>query len=67
MEEITPGAKIQSELQQGMSLAKCRQCGCMIDALQALHESPALRRKGPSDLPGNIEAWLKKLKPVRYT
>ena len=57
--------KIQSELQQGMTLAKCKQCGCMKETLESLRSTPSLQTKG-SDLLKNVESWQKQMKPIKY-
>jgi len=58
--------KIQSELQQGMTLAKCKQCGCMKETLESLCSTlPSLQTEG-SDLLKNVESWLKQMEPIKY-
>ncbi|UCE74512.1 MAG: hypothetical protein JSV56_02085 [Methanomassiliicoccales archaeon] len=59
--------KIQSELQEGMGLAKCRKCGCMKETLENLCPSlPLLQTVGSSDLLKNVESWLRQIEPVKY-
>lgn len=58
---------IQSELQEGMSLAKCKKCGCMKEALENLHSSlPSLQTEGSLDLLKNVESWLKQMEQIEY-
>lgn len=59
--------KIQSELQEGMSLAKCKKCGCMKEALEALHSSlPSLQTEGSLDLLKNVESWIAQMEQIKY-
>ena len=67
MAETTPIAKVQSELEGGMGLAKCRQCGCMQDSLERMWDSPSLQAMARSDLLKSVETWLCQMRPVRYT
>lgn len=63
-----PIEKIQSELREGMSLKKCRKCGCMKGALETLLSSLAsLQIVDSSDLVKNIEYWLKQVEPIKYS
>ena len=58
--------KIQYELQQGMTLAKCRKCGCMKETLESLRSTlPSLQTEG-SDLLKNVESWQKQMEPIKY-
>ncbi len=67
MAKKNPMSKIQSELQKGMSLQKCRKCGCMKETLENLLSSiPLLQAKGSSNLLKNIEHWLKQIEPTKY-
>jgi len=59
--------KIQSELQEGTGLAKCRKCGCMKETLENLRASlSSLQSEDSLDLPGTIELWLKQMEPIKY-
>ncbi len=59
--------KIRSELRLGMSLAKCRRCGCMRDTLEAMRSSlPQLPGPGVQPLVQEIDDWLEGMKPIRY-
>lgn len=60
-------SKIQSELHEGISLTKCRKCGCMKETLENLLSSlPAFHAEGSSDLIKNIEQWLRQMEPIKY-
>lgn len=68
MTEKNPMNMIQSELQEGMSLKKCRKCGCMKETLENLIFSlPSLKARDSADLLENIKQWLKKMEAIRYT
>ena len=59
---------IQTLLREGMGLAKCRECGCMKDALDNISASLRSPRMGSSfGLRKNIELWLKKMQPPEYS
>lgn len=51
--------RIRAELAEGMNLPKCRQCGCMKDALSQI--TGAL-----PPLSGDIGAWQQQMKPIKY-
>lgn len=56
-----------SELRDGMTLVKCRQCGCMKDALfgiQAALAAPSM--VGETELASQIEGWLGEMRPIKY-
>ena len=58
---------IQSELLQGIGLAKCRKCGCMQETLKNLGASlSSLQTEGALALLENIERWLKQMDPIKY-
>jgi tetrahydromethanopterin S-methyltransferase subunit A len=62
-----PIEKIRSELQEGMSLAKCRKCGCMKETLENLGTSlSSIETPASSDLRQQIGAWLKQMEPIKY-
>ena len=63
-----PLEKMKSELERGVSLSKCRQCGCMKEALEEMRallfshrdrESSALRR--------DVSSWMNRLEDTLYT
>jgi len=60
--------KIQFELQEGMSLKKCRRCRCMKEALETLRSSLSpLKTNVPTNVLKNIESWLRQMEPIKYT
>lgn len=62
-----PLEKIQSELQEGIGLIKCRKCGCMKETLESLMSSfSSLQTAEALDLLKNIESWLTQMKPIKY-
>jgi len=59
--------KIQSELQEGMGLQKCRRCGCMKEILENLRSSlPSIQSECSSDMLKNFEHWLKQMELIKY-
>ncbi|MCM8796991.1 MAG: DUF4346 domain-containing protein [Candidatus Omnitrophica bacterium] len=56
--------KIQSELQKGMKLLKCKKCGCMKETLQTLRTS---LNEDYIDLLKSIDSWLLQMKPIEYS
>ncbi|MCS6804848.1 MAG: DUF4346 domain-containing protein [Acidobacteriota bacterium] len=62
-----PSEKIRAELQAGMGLAKCRQCGCMKETLEKIESAlPTLKSEAASDLLKQIGSWLKQMEPIKY-
>ncbi len=60
--------KIQSELQKGTRLDKCRKCGCMKGALEILASSPSeMQFVDSPDLIEGIKLWLSQMKPTEYS
>lgn len=60
--------KIQNELKSGMSLDKCRRCGCMKDALESCRR--ALPLLGAGERPKwrrAVKTWLSQMKAVEYS
>lgn len=67
MSEQGQTEKIRSELQEGMRLKKCRQCGCMKESLENLQFSlSSLQIEGSSDLVKNTANWLNQMEPIKY-
>lgn len=59
--------KVQSEIQRGMNLARCRKCGCMRGTLENLKASlPLLELKDAIDLLQNVNDWSGQLEPQEY-
>ncbi len=61
-----PIEKIRAELQAGMDLTKCRQCGCMKETLENIGASLSSIREASAELLNQIEAWRKQMEPTRY-
>lgn len=67
MEEKSSLQLIENELQAAMSLAKCRQCGCMQEVLDSLQSSVAAQDSElPSSFVETIQRSLKQMEPIRY-
>lgn len=67
MAQETPLDRAQSELEEGMGQAKCRQCGCMHETLEKLRLSLSGVSGGqPLELTQNVETWLGQMKPIKY-
>ncbi len=63
-----PLSKIESELENGMRLSKCRKCGCMNDTLKNVGISlKTSETKGSSDLVKKIEQWLDQMEAIKYS
>ena len=60
-------SKVSAELKRGMSLAKCRKCGCMKGTLENLRASlPLLKVKDSPRLLQSVNEWLGQLEPLEY-
>ena len=58
---------LAAEFGAGMALAKCRQCGCMIDALTAVQAALAAHDStGDDEMAGKVRGWLGDMAPVKY-
>ena len=68
MSEKSSLIKIQSELGEGMELAKCRKCRCMKDTLESLRSSISsfTREAESSYLLNDIERWRDQIEPIKY-
>lgn len=67
MAETNPIDKIQSQLQEGMGLPKCRKCGCMKETLENLRASlSSLQVDASSDLLADIKHWQEQMEPIKY-
>ncbi len=58
--------KLKSELQEGMSLKKCRQCGCMMDALKNLESCINSSSDATFDIAESVKAWQTQMEPIKY-
>jgi len=57
-----------SELRKGMSLSKCRKCGCMKGALEELRENLAdYPAEDSADLRKKVQTWLDRTEDSLYT
>ncbi len=62
-----PIGRIQSELEDGMGLAKCRKCGCMKEALETLQASlPLIQIDGASEVLRTVDALMQQIEPIEY-
>lgn len=68
MSEKSPLNELQSELREGMQLAKCRKCGCMKETLESLRSSisSVYREVESSNLVSDIEGWRDQMEPIKY-
>lgn len=59
--------RVQAEFQEGMSLPKCRKCGCMKIALEKLQPVVCqLPREDSRDLQELLATWLVRMDPIKY-
>ncbi|HME45066.1 MAG TPA: hypothetical protein VKF36_18380 [Syntrophorhabdales bacterium] len=59
---------VESEIEEGMALKKCRHCGCMRDALENMRSSlSALKDEASSRLLGKVESLLTKTEETAYS
>jgi hypothetical protein len=59
---------VQSELEKGIALSKCRQCGCMKGALEEMRDSLAAGGdQNARDLRKKVDVWLGKTQESLYT
>jgi tetrahydromethanopterin S-methyltransferase subunit A len=60
-------SKALDEIQAGIALAKCQQCGCMRETLDQINLAlPGLPAAETEAFRSNILVWLAKMKPVHY-
>lgn len=60
--------EIHSELAAGMALPKCRQCGCMAEALDNLAAAfPAVGTGEASAMAHTVASWREAMRPVKYS
>ena len=68
MNKYTGLELLASEMEDGIQLTKCQQCGCMDGALntfaQQLHD---IAGSEATELARNVTEWKVQMKPVRYT
>ena len=67
MDDVSSLARVGSELRDGTAVAKCRQCGCMKDALLDLHAAlPVLGSQEAEMLRAEVDRWLTDMQPIKY-
>jgi hypothetical protein len=60
--------KCTSEFEKGISLSKCRKCGCMKGALDEMRNIlTSVNEREASELLKKVESWLGKTDPSLYT
>ncbi len=63
--EIEMLNKINSEMEEGINLLKCQQCGCMKDTIEYLkHNSNEI---GSLEIENKISKWERKIIPIKYS
>jgi len=68
MEDIEAYEIIHTEIETGIQLPKCQQCGCMRGALDAfVQRLPSIIGKEAGFLAEQAVGWVGKMKEVRYT
>lgn len=59
--------QVQAELEAGIALPKCQQCGCMENTLKSLAAVlPTLRIEGGSALAAQAHSFLETMRPIQY-
>ena len=59
---------VQAELEAGIALTKCQQCGCMESTLKNLAVAlPTINSTETSALTESVTASLNKMRPVKYS
>ncbi len=65
--DTKPLEKVEAELSEGMSLAKCRKCGCMKDALDGLSNSLTnSKENSEGGLSDTLLQWKSQMEPIKY-
>jgi hypothetical protein len=60
--------KCASEFEKGISLSKCRKCGCMKGALEEMRNTlTSVNDQEASELLKKVESWLGRAEPSLYT
>jgi hypothetical protein len=60
--------KCASEFEKGISLSKCRKCGCMKGALEEMRNTlTSVNDQAVSELRKKVESWLGRTEPSLYT
>jgi tetrahydromethanopterin S-methyltransferase subunit A len=59
---------VMKELSEGITLAKCQQCGCMSDTLKQIEQVIfTLPDNGAIHIRQALPGWTEKMKPIRYS
>ncbi len=59
---------VMNELEVGINLAKCQQCGCMKDTLEQIEQVlPTQPENLIGGMRSSLPGWLKEMKPIRYS
>ncbi len=65
--KTTTFEKVEAELREGMSLAKCRKCGCMKETLDALSNSlTVLEKESGGNFLEELSQWQSQMEPIKY-
>ncbi len=66
--KANPIQTLELEFEKGTSLEKCRQCGCMLGALEEIKASLfSTKNKQAAELLTKVESWLGRMKSSVYT
>ncbi len=64
----TDQTRALDEIQSGIDLTKCQQCGCMQETLDQIKQAlPQLPEGEGSIFGAGLPGWLTKMKPIRYS
>ncbi len=66
--KANPIQTLELEFEKGTSLEKCRQCGCMLGALEEIKTSlSSAKNSQAAELLTKVESWLGRMKSSVYT
>ncbi len=64
----TDQTRALDEIQSGIDLTKCQQCGCMQETLDQIHQALTQLPEGEGSIFGaGLPGWMAKMKPIRYS
>jgi tetrahydromethanopterin S-methyltransferase subunit A len=67
MDDKTDLRTLYAEMEEGIPLAKCQQCGCMRETLDNLAAVlPMIDTEFARDLTRKVEEWSKSMQPIQY-
>jgi tetrahydromethanopterin S-methyltransferase subunit A len=66
MNPVQAGELARAELQAGIALTKCQQCGCMRETLETLRASTSTADPDMRELAIQAATWVDQMAPVRY-